>query len=137
MINEKQPSKAFNISLWIGQVILSVMFLMAGVMKTFQPMGQLAEMIPWTQDMSMLMVRLIGISELLGGLGLLLPALLKMKPALTQLAAAALGLVMVMASLFHIFRGEYASIGINVFMLAIALYVAWGRHFMVPIQPRS
>ncbi len=137
MINEKQPSKAFNISLWIGQVILSVMFLMAGVMKSFQPMEQLAEMIPWTQDMSMLMVRFIGISEFLGGLGLLLPALLKIKPALTQMAAAGLGLVMVLASFFHLFKGEFAAIGTNVAILAIALFVAWGRHFKAPIQTRS
>jgi len=84
MTNQKIPSKALHISLWIAQVILAAMFLMAGVMKSTQPIEQLGASMSWVNDFSAGMVRFIGISELLGGIGLLLPALLRIKLSLRR-----------------------------------------------------
>ncbi len=66
-----QKTSALNISLWVAQVLLAAMFLMAGVM----PIAELGQSMPWVNDMSAGLVRFIGISELLGGIGLLLPVL--------------------------------------------------------------
>lgn len=137
MTNQKIPSKALHISLWIAQVILAAMFLMAGVMKSTQPIEQLGASMSWVNDFSAGMVRFIGISELLGGIGLLLPALLRIKPVRTPLAALGLFTVMVFALVYHITKGEYESLGMNVILGAIAFFIAWGRYKKVPIAEKN
>jgi len=137
MTNQKIPSKALHISLWIAQVILAAMFLMAGVMKSTQPIEQLGASMSWVNDFSAGMVRFIGISELLGGIGLLLPALLRIKPVLTPLAALGLFTVMVFALVYHITKGEYESLGMNVILGAIAFFITWGRYKKVPIAEKN
>jgi len=137
MTNQKIPSKALHISLWIAQVILAAMFLMAGVMKSTQPIEQLGASMSWVNDFSAGMVRFIGISELLGGIGLLLLALLRIKPVLTPLAALGLFTVMVFALVYHITKGEYESLGMNVILGAIAFFIAWGRYKKVPIAEKN
>ena len=137
MTNQTKSSKALNISLWIAQVVLAGMFVMAGTMKSTQPYEQLAAAMPWTNDFSVGMVRFIGISELLGGIGLLLPTLLRIKPILTPLAALGIFIIMVFAFIYHIVKGEYEALGINVILAAIAFFISWGRYKKVPVQPKS
>lgn len=137
MTNQTKSSKALNISLWIAQVVLAGMFVMAGTMKSTQPYEQLAAAMPWTNDFSVGMVRFIGISELLGGIGLLLPTLLRIKPMLTPLAALGIFIIMVFAFIYHIVKGEYEALGINVILAALAFFIAWGRYKKVPVQPKS
>lgn len=132
MANQKY-NKAIHISLWIAQVLLAVMFIMAGLMKATQPIEALAESLPWVSSTSLGLVRFIGVSELLGGIGLILPALLRIKPFLTVWAAIGLAVVMVLAAIFHASRGEFSGIGVNLVFMAIALFVAWGRSKKVPI----
>ena len=91
---------------------------------------------PWVGDVPGALVRFIGVSELLGGIGLLLPSLTRIAPKLTALAAAALVAVMVLASGFHLLRGEYAAIGFNVVLGGLAAFVAWGRSSKAPIKSR-
>jgi putative oxidoreductase len=110
---------------------------MSGFMKVAQPIEQLSQMLPWASEVPAALVRFIGISEVLGGLGLLLPALLRIKPQLTVWAALGLVAVMVFASIFHISRGEFSAIGMNLILAAVALFVAWGRAKKAPIQPRA
>lgn len=131
-----QGSKAWHVSLWIGQILLAGMFLAAGFMKTVMPLEELSKIIPMAAEMPLL-TRFIGISELAGGLGLLLPAALRILPRLTVLAAAALALVMVFAMLFHIARGEYTAIGTNIVLGLLAAFIAWGRLYKAPIATRS
>lgn len=131
-----KPSKVWNVFLWIGQVILAGMFLMAGYMKTFVPIPELSQVIPMAGEMPGL-TRFIGVSELAGGLGLLLPAALRILPQLTIVAAYALGVVMILAILFHIQRGEYAALPITFALGAIAFLVGWGRTSKSPIRARS
>ena len=126
-----------NIGLWIAQVVLAVMFIMAGFMKASQPIEALTESLPWITSTPLGLVRFIGISEILGGLGLLLPALPRIKPFLTIWAAIGLIVVMVLAAGFHASRGEFPAIGMNVILMAIAAFIAWGRSKKAPIQAKQ
>ncbi len=120
-------SKILNIALWVVQLLLAAMFIMAGASKLFQPISELAKTLPWVTDVPEAIIRFIGISELLGGLGLLLPSILRIKPVLTPYAAIGLTTIMLLASIFHISRGENSVIGINLVIMALSLFVAWGR----------
>lgn len=133
---ESKNNKALNIVLWIAQIVLGGMFIMAGSMKAMQPIEALVESLPWVTTVPAALVKFIGVSELLGGLGLILPALLRIKPSLTVKAAYGLALVMILAALFHGSRGEFSAIGVNVFLIALALFVAWGRSKKVPIMAK-
>ena len=130
-------NKTTNIIVWVLQVVLATMFLMTGAMKTFQPISQLAASLPWVNDVPAGLVRFIGVSELLAGIGLLLPSILKYKTFLTALAALGIVLIMIGASIFHISRGETSVIGMNAVLALIALYIAWARIKKVPLQDRS
>ena len=135
-MTNQNSNKVIHISLWVAQVLLAIMFIMAGVMKSSQPIEVLAESLPWVLSTPAALVRFIGVSELLGGLGLILPALLRIKPFLTVWAALGLALIMVLAAIFHIMEGEYSVIGMNFLFMAIALFVAWGRSKKVVIQAK-
>src|SRR3954447_15954527 len=121
-----------NIALWIVQVLLAGMFGMAGVMKAFQYERAKATL-PWVKDVSRGLVTFIGVSELLGGVGLLLPALTGILPWLTPLAAVGLGIIMVLAIGFHSTRREAQSVVFNVVLFALAAFVAYGRFFVMPL----
>lgn len=136
MTNQKN-NKAINIVLWIAQGLLAAMFVMAGIMKATQPLEVLAESLPWVTSTPLGLVRFIGISELLGGLGLLIPTIFRFKPFLTVWAALGLGLVMVFAAVFHASRGEFSNIGMNAVLLGIALFIAWGRSKKAPILAKN
>lgn len=116
-----------NIALWIVQAVLALAFGLAGVMKTTQPREKLEKSLPWVQDVSDRILRLIGVAELAGALGLILPAATGIAVWLTPLAACGLALIMVLAAVFHARRKEPRAIGSNVLLLALAVLVAWGR----------
>lgn len=122
-----------NIGLWIAQALLAVMFVMAGSMKALQSVEALTEALPWVANTPLPLVRFIGLSEILGGLALLLPSIFRFKPFLTVWAALGLALVMVLAAGFHASRSEFSAIGMNVLLLALALFIAWGRSKKAPI----
>lgn len=105
-------------------------------MKAIQPIQELAVRMIWADDLPAALVRFIGISEVLGGLGLVLPAATRIKPMLTPLAALGLALIMLLAALFHLVRSEFAAIGTNVVLGVLAAFVAWGRTKKAPILPR-
>ena len=132
-----QKSKALNISLWIAQGLLAAMFLMAGAMKSTQPIEQLATSLPWVKEVPAGLVRFIGICEFLGAVGLVLPSLLRIQPKLTIYAAIGIATIMIFALVFHISKGETSVIGMNIVIGLIAVFVAWGRTKKVPIQPKS
>lgn len=132
-----QPSKGLHLSLWIVQVLLGVAFLAAGLMKATTPIADLAAKMSWVASAGAPLVRFIGVSELLGGLGLILPAATRIKPLLTPLAGAALALVMVLAAGTHVALGEYGALAPNFVLGGLAAFVAWGRFKQAPIAPRS
>lgn len=136
-MSKEKKSTILNIMLWVAQVLLAGMFIMAGMMKTFQPIEEIGASLPWVLNTPEVLIRFIGLSELLGGLGLLLPAILRIKPQLTGYAALGLAVVMVLALIFHAVRGEYAATGINVVIVLIAGFVAWGRLKRLPIAAKA
>ncbi|MEC0372226.1 DoxX family protein [Paenibacillus chibensis] len=115
-----------NIALWIVQGLLALMFIFAGSTKALQYEKAKASL-PWVKDYSRGYVAVIGISELLGGLGLVLPQATGIWPILTPVAALALGVIMILAAAFHAKRREYQGIGMNIVLLVLAVFVAIGR----------
>ncbi|MEV8634146.1 DoxX family protein [Streptosporangium sp. NPDC051023] len=116
-----------NVFLWVLQILLAAAFGMAGVMKATQPKDGLAPRLPWVEDFSPVQVRLIGVVELLGALGLILPALTGIAPILTPLAATGLAIIMVGAAAVHVRRKEYSGIVVNLVLLVLTAVIAWGR----------
>lgn len=135
-MENKNSTKAMRISLWVAQFLLAAMFLLSGFMKAFMTIDELSAIIPWTGSVPSALVRLIGIAEVLGCIGLLLPSLLRIKPKLTVLAAAGLATILLLSIPFHISRGETPTIGMNAMFMLLALFVAFGRWKKAPIQPR-
>lgn len=129
-------SKGLRIALSIVQALLGVMFLLVGVMKTFQPVEVLGASLPWVLEYPSALVRFIGISELAAGVGLMLPGLLRIKTFLVPLAAAGLVVVMILAAAFHAMRGELGAIPMNLVLAGLAGFVAWGRFRKAPIAAR-
>lgn len=116
-----------NVFLWILQIFLAAAFLMAGTLKATQPKEKLAPKMPWVNDFSAGVVKLVGVSQIAGALGLILPALTGITVILTPLAASGLALIMVLAAIYHVRKGEYSKIGVNALFLVLAVIVAWGR----------
>ena len=115
-----------NVALWIAQVLLAVVFLMAGFMKAFL-FERAKASLPWVQGTARGLVLFIGLAELLGGLGLVLPPLFGWPAMLTPLAALGLAVIMVLAAGFHIKRGEGNALPINLILLLLAAFIAYGR----------
>ncbi|HEX2535367.1 MAG TPA: DoxX family protein [Chitinophagaceae bacterium] len=136
MKKQQYPSKGWNRVLWVAQSILALMFLAAGTMKLTLPMEKLAEILPWAAQMPEAAVRLIGLSEFSGAIGLVLPSFFRIRPKLTPIAAVGLALMQLFALLFHISRGETPVIGMNVVLFIIAVFIAWGRFQKAPISPK-
>ena len=117
-----------NIVLWIIAVVLAALFGAAGLMKITQPRAKLAESgMGWVDDFSPNAVKAIGAVEVLGALGLFLPAAVNVAPILVALAATGLALVMIGAAIVHARRKEYPMIVINLVLLVLAAVVMWGR----------
>lgn len=132
-----QQSKTLHLTLWIAQVILGVLFLMAGFQHAAAPVAELSQRIPWVADVPLWLLRFIGIAEMAGGLGVVLPAATRIKPQLTPLAATGLAIIMLLALPFHLMRNEPHMIGVNLAIALVAVFVAWGRATRAPIARRS
>jgi len=125
--------KAFHVALWLVQAGLAVMFVGMGVSKSTIPIAELAQKFVWPGEVPAALVRFIGVSEILGGLGLVLPGLTKRKPGLTPWAALGLVTVMLLAGIFHATRGELRALPVNAAFGALAALVWWGRTRKVPL----
>ena len=113
---------------WAATALLVLAYGMAGVMKTFRPIPDLARMMVWPGDVPAWLVRLVGVAEIAGPLGLVLPVLTGILPWLAPLAALGLALIQVLAIGFHARRREIAkTLPINLVLLALSLFVLWGR----------
>lgn len=113
-----------NILLWIAQILLAGLFIMAGSMKVFMYDDMVAKA-PNLVQLGHPLVTFIGAVEILGALGLILPMALRVKPWLTPLAALGLSVIMLMAMPVHMMQGE--SIAMNAVLFALGMFVAYGR----------
>jgi uncharacterized membrane protein YphA (DoxX/SURF4 family) len=112
-----------NVALWIAQVLLAVIFLFAGGMKLVMPVEELTAQMP----LPGLLVRSIGIVEVLGGLGVILPWLTGIRPGLTPLAAAGLVIIMIGATVVTVMIVNIAMALIPLVVGLLAAFVAYGR----------
>src|SRR5215472_15238454 len=120
-------------ALWIVQGLLALTFLFAGGMKLVMPIEEMTKQMPVPLSGSFL--RFIGVSEVLGGLGLVLPGLLRIRPGLTPLAAA--GLVIIMAGATAITAaGDVALALVPLTVGLLAAFVAYGRWRLAPHRGR-
>jgi putative oxidoreductase len=127
-----------NTVLWVAQLLLAAMFGFAGVLKSTQPIDVLVQNgLAWAAQLPVVMVRFIGVSELLGALGLILPAATRIRPQLTPLAALGLLTIMILAMAFHLSRGEAEALPVTLVLGGLAAFVAWGRTKKAPIPPRG
>jgi uncharacterized membrane protein YphA (DoxX/SURF4 family) len=116
-----------NVFLWVLQALLALAFLGAGTMKLLQPKKKLRERMAYVDDFSAPTVKFIGAVEVLGALGLILPAATGIAPILTPLAATGLAITMILAVVVHLRRGEAKQTPVNAVLLVIAAVIAWGR----------
>ncbi len=130
------PARGLNVALWVVQILLALVFGFAGTMKLFTPIDELAKNAAWIRNAEAL-IRFIGISELAGALGMLLPGLSGIKPRLTSLAAVGLFIIMVLATGFHLMRGEARMTPLTVALGLLAAFVAWGRFRKAPLEART
>jgi putative oxidoreductase len=116
-----------NLVLWIVQGLLAVSCVVSGVLKAFRPLANVSRLFPWASHVPAALVHVIGASELLAGIGLVLPSALLILPWLTVAAAAGLMPLMLCAALFHAWRREFPSIGTNIVLLLLAMLIVIGR----------
>lgn len=131
-----KPSKTLQVSLWLVQALLGVLFVATGIWKLLTPITELAAMIPWAGQVPQGFLLAIALIDLLGGAGLLLPALTRIKPELTWLAALGCALLQLCAIVFHLSRGEAKNTPFNVVLVGLSLFVYWGRRHRAPIAAR-
>lgn len=121
--------------MWVVQVLLALAFGMAGFMKLSMPISELAAKgMGFVNHTPESLVRFIGIAEVLGALGLILPSALRIKPILTPLVAVGIVLIMGLSIKEHVSQNE--PIFNNIAILLLAAFVAWGRFKKAPIQSK-
>jgi hypothetical protein len=131
-----KPSKSLGIALWVVQGLLALTFVGTGIWKLVTPIPDLAKMIPWVGQVSASLLYVTAVFDTLGGLGIVLPSLTRIKPGLTVLAGLGCAVLQVCAIAFHFSRGELANTPFNFLLAALSLVVSWGRHSKAPISAR-
>ncbi len=122
-----------NVALWIVQGLLAALFLFAGGAKLVLPLDQMAGPVAlpgW-------FLRFIGVAEVLGALGLVLPGLLRIRPGLIPLAAAGLVIIMIGATIVMWAGGMVAVALMNLVVMLLAAFVAYGRWRLAPYRDSS
>jgi hypothetical protein len=117
-----------NVALWIVAGLVAAAFLGAGLMKITGKREQMLERMAWVADYSPSQVKLIGVVEVLGAIGLILPAVTGIAPILVPIAATGLVITSVLAAIMHVRRGDGFGSAVPVLVLGLlAAFVAWGR----------
>ena len=122
-----------NVALWIIQGLLAALFVFSGGMKLVLPIEKMQDPVA----LPGLFLRFIGVCELLGGIGLILPSLLRIRPGLTPLAAAGLVVIMIGAVVISVIYMGVASALIPLLVGILAAFIAYGRSRLAPIPPKA
>ena len=128
--------RTLHVALWVAQALLAAVFLLVGYTHALEPIAVAIARASWVASLPVPLLRFIGVAELAGALGILLPAATRVRPSLTPLAAAGLTVMMALAIPFHTMRGETREIAINLVLGALAAFVAWGRMRRAPVASR-
>ena len=118
--------------LWIVQVLLAALYLFGGGVKLVLP----SEAMQGPIELPILFLRFIGVCEVLGALGLILPGLLRIRPGLTPLAAAGLVIIMIGATAITALGGDVATALIPLAAGLLAAFIAYGRWRLAPLRGR-
>jgi uncharacterized membrane protein YphA (DoxX/SURF4 family) len=122
-----------NVALWIVQGLLAALFLFAGGTKLVLPIEEMTKQMP----MPGWFLRFIGVAEVLGALGLVLPWLLQIRPGLTPLAAAGLMIIMIGATVITILTGDTAMAMFPLLVGILCVFVVYGRSGRAPLSAGS
>jgi hypothetical protein len=125
------------IGLWFAQGLLFLLFAGTGAWKLLTPVPELAATFPWMGQVPVSFMRFTGVVDLLGGIGVLLPAVTRILPGLTPLAALGCAALQVSAIVFHISRGEAANTPFNFVLVALSCFVFWGRRYKLSLRSRT
>ncbi len=136
-MSQEKSTRYLNFTLWVLQVLVAAPMLLGGILKLGQPVYKLAASYPWMGQVAPAFLRFIGLVDLSGGLGLLLPSLLRLRPIISAWAAAGVVVLMTCATVFHISRGEAGGIGLNIVLALLAAIVAWGRFRKAPLRSKD
>jgi|ERR1043166_2287635 uncharacterized membrane protein YphA (DoxX/SURF4 family) len=123
-----------NIALWIVQVLLGALFVFSGVMKFVMPVAEMTKDMP---GMPGWFLHFIGVAEVLGGLGLVLPGLFRVRTGLTPLAAAGLVIIMIGATVIGFRIGPPRMAALPLVVGLLTAFVAYGRWRMAPLAGSS
>jgi len=113
------------IAYWITATLLAFMYLLAGGMKLFTKKEKLEDMMAWSKNMNPVLFHLIGLVEVLGALGVILPPMFMIAPQLAPIAALGLVIVQAVAIGVHVRMKDVRSLPLNIILLVLALVVAW------------
>jgi uncharacterized membrane protein YphA (DoxX/SURF4 family) len=117
-------------ALWIVQGLLALLFLFAGSMKFIMPIEEMTKQV----QLPGAFLRFIGVAEICGALGLILPGLLRIRPGLTPLAAAGLAIIMVGATVVSLMIGPAVTAVAPFIVLLVVAFVAYGRWKLAPLR---
>jgi uncharacterized membrane protein YphA (DoxX/SURF4 family) len=126
-------SRKLNASLWTAQTLLALLFLFAGVFKLITPAAEMAKQSP----LPVAFIQFIGICEVLGGFGLILPGLTRIRTGLTPLAAAGLVIIMIGAVVVTVATAPVTMAILPVVTGGVATFVAYGRWRVAPLSQSS
>ena len=121
-------------ALWILQILLGLLFLFSGSMKFVMSVAEMTKDIPWMPGW---FLHFIGVMEILGGFGLVLPSLLRIRPGLTPLAAACLVIIMIGATVITVSAMGVGAAITPLIVGILCVFVAYGRWRLAPLSPRS
>jgi hypothetical protein len=119
--------------LWVVQVLVALVFLLAGGMKLAMSLAALAQVSP----LPPLFLKFVAVCEILGAFGLILPGLVHIRPGLTPLAAAGLVIIMIGATIASIIQMGVASAVLPVVVGILAAFVAYGRWRVAPLSAQA
>jgi len=123
-----------NILLWILQCLLALMFIFSGTMKFVMSVAQMNDQAP--VFLPGIFLHFIGVCEILGGIGLILPSALRIEPHLTPLAAAGLAIITAGATVITLMGPMKAMAVIPLVTCLLCIFVAWGRWRIAPVRPK-
>ena len=130
----KSASLGIVIGLWTAQVLIFLFFGIVGAMKLFMPVEKLAAMWVWPGQYPLWFLYGLGVIDIAGGVGVLLPALTKIKPGLTVVAAWCGIALQICATVFHFSRGEADHTPANFVAIGLLFFIIWGRTKVAPIR---
>jgi uncharacterized membrane protein YphA (DoxX/SURF4 family) len=123
-----RPGRKLNVLLWVLQVLLAILFLFSGSMKFVMSVAEMTRQMP----LPSWFLHFIGAAEILGGIGLVLPGILRTRTGLTPLAASALVVIMIGATALNLHIGQRGAALTTVVLGLLLVFVALKRRRMAP-----